>query len=133
MARRTTNSTSFKYLTEYYSTGSLPFKIRNHGPGVARVKVVEIINDEYVLAPGDCVTHTVAGFARVDFKSADGSEVTVESVPGECLRPPFPEAVVPSALSSQSADGESLSEEMKDVIRKVTQSQRAKIQKLLED
>lgn len=84
-ATRTTTSTSYKYLTEYYSIGSLPFHFKNYGPGTAQVKVVELIDDEYTLEPGECVTHTVNIFARVDYRSLNGEQVTVESSPGECL------------------------------------------------
>ncbi len=133
MASKTTRSSSYKYLTEYYSTSSLPFQIKNHGPGVAKVKVVEIFSDEFTLSPSECVTHSVAGFARVDFKSRDGDEVTVESIPGECPRPaPGGSSELP-ATDLNAPELEELNEAEKDLIRKVTQAQRSKLKWRLED
>lgn len=133
MARRTTSSRSYKYLTEYYSTGSLDFRIENHGPGVAKVKVVEIFNDEYTLRPGECVTHDVVGFARVDYKSKNGTEVTVESVPGECISERGIVSDANSSLSPEEAVLEELSEKSRELIKKLTLSQREKIKRKLED
>lgn len=133
MASKTTTSTSYKYLTEYYSTGSLPFQIKNHGPGVAKAKVVEIFNDEYTLSPGECVTHTVVGFARVDFKSRDGEEVTVESVSGECPGPSFSDTSTSAPAGLKGPEAEQLTEESRDLIKKLTQAQRAKLKGFLED
>lgn len=136
MASKTTTSTSYKYLTEYYSTGGLPFQIKNHGPGVAKAKVVEILNDEYTLSPDECVTHTVSGFARVDFKSRDGDEVTVESIPGSCPGPPgplFSDTSTSAPAGSKAPEPEQFTEETRDLIKKLTEAQRAKLKARLED
>jgi len=133
MASKTTTSTSYKYLTEYYSTGSLPFQIKNHGPGVAKAKVVEIFNTEYTLDAGECVTDTVSGFARVDFKSRDGDQVTVESVPGKCPSPSFSDTSTSASPVSEAPEPEQLTEETRDLIKKLTEAQRAKLKGLFDD
>jgi hypothetical protein len=135
MASKTTTRTSYKDLTEYYSTAGFSFQIKNHGPGVAKAKVIEIFDDEYTLSPGECVTHMVVGYASVKFKSRDGVEVTVESVWGECPKLQFSDTSTSAPARAEVLEPEQLTEETKELVKKLTEAQRvkAKLKGLLDD
>ena len=125
VAKVSSSSRSYKYLNEYYSTSSLDFLIINRGPGTAKVKVIEILNDEYTLGPGECVTHDVFLYAAVEFKSSNGVEVTVESYPGKC-----PEIYpINAEISSDTAikNIEEPSDEVKALIKSFVEIQRDKL------